>query len=149
MVISRSLCVNINNLGNIKCDMKRIGGFYMKKNKVSLSKILSALGVVALLASAIYLILKYNLNNIIKGIIRLEGNEGEVIKEKSKDKIFLITKPEDEDIKIENYLRKYDWDFLEQYGRGHIYEKNGEEILVKKRKFFGEYYIYEIINDIL
>jgi hypothetical protein len=121
----------------------------MKKKKIGLGKVLSVLGVVALVSSAVYIVLKYNINNIVSGIIRLEGGEDEVIKEKSKDKIFLVTKPEDEDIKIENYLRNFDWDFLESYGRGHIYEKKGEEILVRKKNFLGHYFIYEIVNDIL
>lgn len=99
------------------------------------------------LMKLIKLMSKHNLIGILKGLgilcyddadlVDISGNGSKLMSRKSQEGIEAF----------ENYLDDMGYKFIGQFGSSNLYEHEGLEIVIKKSKLFGRFYLYEIFNE--
>lgn len=103
--------------------------------KVSIS--LAAIAAI----SKIYYDLKYY--DLTVGIFYIEFDKRDIVLISKKSLMFVARSNESNNIVIDK-MQELGWEFIDIYGRGLLFVKNGEEIVLFKKEFFARYSIYEI-----
>lgn len=83
--------------------------------------------------------------DILLGMFKLELDKDKVAKVNYKSLMYLMKKSDKEG----NFLKLMEdmgWVFLSSYGRGYIFMKDGEEVLVTRREVLGYYVLFEVHN---
>lgn len=83
--------------------------------------------------------------SMLDAVMKLESGNKPVVKVKYRDLLFVSKKSEEDEVFIEE-MEKVSWDFVGKYGRGYVFEQDGEELFVHKRQFLGLYDVYSIGN---
>lgn len=115
------------------------------KQRNELSKIIRVGVVVIAVASLAKMYYDAKLLDLTIGIINLEVG-GKKISRVSCKTLMYITKISESDQLFIDEMKSKGWCPSDVYGRGHLYEKDGEEILIIVKEHFGRYKLYEIQN---
>ena len=103
---------------------------------------------IALILMSIAIILKvyYELKllDLIVGIFKLEKDKKDIASVSQKSLMYIVRKDTSDDVFFEK-MQEMGWTFVQAYGRGYLFERDGEEVLATKRHHF-KYAIYEIQN---
>ncbi len=103
---------------------------------------------IALILMSITIILKvyYELKllDLLVGIFKLEKDKKDIASVSQKSLMYIVRKDTSDDVFFEK-MQEMGWTFVQAYGRGYLFERNGEEVLATKRHHF-KYAIYEIQN---
>ena len=103
---------------------------------------------IALILMSIAIILKvyYELKllDLVVGIFKLEKDKKDIASVSQKSLMYIVRKDTSDDVFFEK-MQEMGWTFVQAYGRGYLFERNGEEVLATKRHHF-KYGIYEIQN---
>lgn len=83
--------------------------------------------------------------DILIGSYQLEKNNKKIARVSQKALIYIMKSKETEDVFFDE-MKKIGWMYYDTYGRGYIFTKNGEEILVTKSNYFSRYTVFEIHN---
>ena len=100
--------------------------------------------VMILVTTALIAKIGYELKwfDVIMGIVKIEAKEKPVQKVSFKALSFISKADHEIDFLIE--MKNRGWEFVKHYGRGMIFEKEGYEILISKKVFWGRYAFYEV-----
>ena len=107
-----------------------------------LIKILIAITAIATLAKMYY---EAKLLDLTIGIFNLEFGGKNIHRVSCKSLMYIMRNSEPDQLFTEE-MKADGWQLTDVYGRGHLFEKNGEEILVIAREHLGNYKIFEIQN---
>jgi len=103
---------------------------------------------VALVLMSIAVILKvyYELKllDLVVGIFKLEKDKKDIASVSQKSLMYIVRKGTSDDVFFDK-MQDMGWSFVQAYGRGYLFERDGEEVLATKRHHF-KYGIYEIQN---
>ncbi|MBN2795188.1 MAG: hypothetical protein JXR88_07265 [Clostridia bacterium] len=105
-------------------------------------KITAALIAIGTLAKMYY---EAKLMDLTLGIFNIELGQKNIYRVSLKSLMYIMMKDEPDQVFIEE-MKKNGWKLTDIYGRGHLFEKNGEEILVIAREHLGRYKVFEIQN---
>ncbi len=119
-----------------------------------MKKILKIFGIVLVSTVAVYsafklikLIKKYSLCPVLSGLSKLGASGADII-DISKNGTKFLSKADQEGIDaFKDYLETVGYKFVGQFGSSNLYELNGMEIIIKRTKLFGKYYLFEIYNE--
>lgn len=116
----------------------------MKKNTTwkKILKITIALAAVATLAKMYY---EAKLLDLTIGVFNLEFGGKNIHRVSCKSLMYIMRNTEPDQLFTEE-MKATGWKLTDVYGRGHLFEKNGEEILVIAREHLGRYKVFEIQN---
>ena len=89
----------------------------------------------------IYYDLKYY--DLTLGVFYIEFDKKEIVLISKKSLMFVTKFDESNDIVVEE-MQELGWKFIDKYGRGLLFVKDGEEIVLFKKDYFGRYSIFEI-----
>lgn len=81
--------------------------------------------------------------DVASGIFRLETDKKSKVKRFSVKTLSFVTWIDGEQYFIDE-LARLGWTYFRHYGRGMIFVKEGYEILIYKKTFFGRYNFYEV-----
>lgn len=81
--------------------------------------------------------------DVAAGILRLEQDKKAKVKRFSVKTLSFVTFVDGEQYFIDE-LARLGWSYFRHYGRGMIFVKEGYEILIQKKTFFGRYNFYEV-----
>jgi hypothetical protein len=79
------------------------------------------------------------------GILGLEMGHKDIYRVSCKSLMY-ITKKDVSDIVFLETMKEKGFNHCEVYGRGHLFEKNGEEILVIEKEHCNRYKVFEVQN---
>lgn len=113
-----------------------------KKTWKKILKITVALIAIGTLAKMYY---EAKLLDLTLGIFNLEFGNKPIYRVSCKSLMFIMRNDEPEQL-FEEEMKASGWTLTDVYGRGHLFEKNGEEILVIAKEHLGRYKIFEIQN---
>lgn len=103
---------------------------------------------IALVLMSVAIILKvyYELKllDLLVGVFKLEKDKKDIASVSQKSLMYIVRKDTSDDVFF-NKMDQMGWTFVQAYGRGYLFERNGEEVLATKRHHF-KYSIYEIQN---
>jgi hypothetical protein len=108
-----------------------------------------ALKIASILLSVVAIaVLYYELKffDILLGVYKLEV-QGKRIARVSKKSLMYVMRRQDEEDLFTREMEKLGWQFFDQYGRGYLFTKQGEEILATKSQHLGRYTVFEIHNE--
>ncbi len=113
-------------------------------NKTTKRLIAVGVGVIAIgtLAKMYY---EAKLLDLTIGVLNLELGNNRISRVTCKTLMYITRKNESDELFKEEML-KSGWTLADIYGRGHLYEKDGEEILIIVKEHLGRYKLYEIQN---
>ncbi len=113
-------------------------------NKNTKKIIAVGIGVVAIgtLAKMYY---EAKLLDLTIGVLNLEFGSQRISRVSCKTLMY-ITRISESDELFKEEMKNGGWTLTDIYGRGHLYEKNGEEILIIVKEHLGRYKLYEIQN---
>lgn len=116
----------------------------MKKNTTwkKILKITIAVAAVATLAKMYY---EAKLLDLTIGVFNLEFGGKNIHRVSCKSLMYIMRNSEPDQLFTEE-MKTNGWKLTDVYGRGHLFEKNGEEILVIAREHLGRYKVFEIQN---
>ncbi len=116
----------------------------MKKNDTwkKLFKITIAITAIATLAKMYY---EAKLMDLTIGVFNLEFGGKNISRVSCKSLMYIMRNSEPDQLFTEE-MKTDGWKLTDVYGRGHLFEKNGEEILVIAREHLGRYKVFEIQN---
>lgn len=80
--------------------------------------------------------------DLLLGIFKLETGKKEIASVSQKSLMYIVKRGTDDEVFYKK-MREMGWEFTQVYGRGYLFEKRGEEVLVTKREY-GKYSVYEI-----
>jgi len=114
----------------------------MKKN-TNLKKVIKCLSLIFVIAffSKVYYELKFW--DLTVGIIKLEKKKKDVVLV-SKKTVMLISKGTDKDDEMIEEMYEYGFEYVNKYGRGYLFTRDDEEVVLFKKEHFGKYSVYEI-----
>lgn len=113
-----------------------------KKVLKRIIKITAALIAIGTLAKMYY---EAKLMDLTIGIMNIEFGNKNIYRVSLKSLMYIMMKEEPDQVFIEE-MKANGWKLTDIYGRGHLFEKNGEEILVIAREHLGRYKVFEIQN---
>lgn len=105
-------------------------------------KITIALAAVASLAKMYY---EAKLLDLTIGVLNIEFGDKNIYRVSCKSLMYIMKNTEPDQVFTEE-MKEQGWKLTDIYGRGHLFEKEGEEILVIAREHLGRYKIFEIQN---
>ncbi len=119
-----------------------------------MKKILKIFGIVVLSTVAVYsafklikLVRKYSLVPVLGGLSKLGASGADMI-DISKNGTKFLSLANNEGVEaFKDYLDAVGYTFIGQFGSSNLYELNGMEIIIKRTKLFGKYYLFEIYNE--
>lgn len=116
----------------------------MKHKKVwkKVLKITIAVAAIATLAKMYY---EAKLLDLTIGILNLEFGDKNIYRVSCKSLMYIMKNTEPDQVFTEE-MKEQGWKLTDIYGRGHLFEKDGEEILVIAREHLGRYKVFEIQN---
>ncbi len=102
--------------------------------------------ILILMSITIILKVYYELKllDLAVGIFKLEKDKKDIASVSQKSLMYIVKKGTSDDIFF-NKMEEMGWGFVQAYGRGYLFDKDGEEVLATKRHHFN-YVIYEIQN---
>lgn len=77
------------------------------------------------------------------GMFKLEKQKKDAVLV-SKKSIMLISKGTDKDEEMIEEMADYGFEYVNKYGRGYLFVRDDEEIVLFKKDHFGKYSVYEI-----
>ncbi len=114
-------------------------------------KVVSALAltiiVVISIVKLVQLIKKYSFIAMLKGFGILGSGEADLVEISDNGTKFISSNTEEGIEAFEEYLDEIGYKFIGQFGSSNLYEHDGMEIVIKRTKLFGKYYLYEIFNE--
>lgn len=119
-----------------------------------MKKIFKWIGAAVFFAIAIFsiikliiLIKKYSLIEVMMAAGKL-NEDGVGVVELSKNGTKFLTKVSDEGAEaFKDYLNSIGYKYIGRFGSSNLYEYEGVEIVVKRSKILGKFYLYEIFNE--
>ena len=116
----------------------------MKKNNTwkKVLKLAIAVMAIATLAKMYY---EAKLLDLTIGVLNLEFGGKNIHRVSCKSLMYIMRNTEPDQLFTEE-MKMNGWKLTDVYGRGHLFEKNGEEILVIAREHMGRYKVFEIQN---
>ena len=114
---------------------EELSGFKRNKGKFKLAGIMISLTIL------VVVYYETKMLDLLLGIFKIECLK-EKISTVSLKSFMFITKDPNEDIIVEK-MNALGWKFNNNYGRGYLFSKNREEVLLV-RKHHLNYYIYEV-----
>lgn len=83
--------------------------------------------------------------SMLDAVMKLESGNKPVVRVRYRDLLFVSKKSQEDEVFIQE-MEKISWAFVGKYGRGYVFEQDGEELFVHKRQFLGLYDVYSIGN---
>ena len=111
------------------------------KNMKRILRITLVLMSVAIILKVYY---ELKLLDLLVGVFKLEKDKKDIASVSQKSLMYIVRKDTSDDVFF-NKMDQMGWTFVQAYGRGYLFERNGEEVLATKRHHF-KYCIYEIQN---
>lgn len=111
------------------------------KNMKRILRITLVLMSVAIILKVYY---ELKLLDLLVGVFKLEKDKKDIASVSQKSLMYIVRKDTSDDVFF-NKMDQMGWTFVQAYGRGYLFERNGEEVLATKRHHF-KYSIYEIQN---
>lgn len=113
------------------------------EKKVSIKKLMKCLSIIFTIAffSKIYYELKFW--DLTIGILKLEKKKKDVVMVSQKT-IMLISKGVDKDEEMIYEMSEYGFEYVNKYGRGYLFIRDEEEVVLFKKDHFTRYSVYEI-----
>lgn len=111
------------------------------EKKRSTRKMCKTIGVTFSIILLFVIYYELKILDLLLGIFKLEMVEEKIARISFKSLMF-ITKEDDDALLIEK-MESLGWKFKDNYGRGYLFSKNREEVLIVKKKHF-RYNIYEV-----
>lgn len=119
----------------------------MKDNKKTSVKSYKKWILASIIIATILLIVRvaYDLKwfDVATGILKLESDRDAKVKRFTLKTLSFVTREGDEEHFIKE-VESLGWKYYCKYGRGMIFQKDGYEILMTKRSYFGRYCFYEV-----
>lgn len=102
--------------------------------------------VLILMSIAIILKVYYELKllDLVVGIFKLEKDKKDIASVSQKSLMYIVRKGTSDEVFFDK-MQEMGWTFVQAYGRGYLFERDGEEVLATKRHHF-KYSLYEIQN---
>jgi len=119
------------------------GGFM--ENKTVWKKILKITVALAAIASLAKMYYEAKLLDLTIGIFNLEFGDKSIYRVSCKSLMYIMRNSDPDQLFTEE-MKENGWKLTDIYGRGHLFERDGEEILVIAREHLGRYKVFEIQN---
>ncbi len=116
----------------------------MRKGR-KLKKLIKIFFAVTAIATLLKIYYESKWLDITIGIFSIEFANQPIGKVSCKSLMYIMNAKQDETLFFEE-MRRNGWILSEVYGRGHLFEKSGEEILVISKLVMNRYRVYEIQN---
>lgn len=117
----------------------------MKKKKNVWKRVLKISVAVIAVATLAKMYYEAKLLDLTIGIFNLEFG-GKSIHKVSCKSLMYIMRVNEPDQLFNEEMKANGWTLTDIYGRGHLFEKDGEEVLVIAREHLGRYKVFEIQN---
>lgn len=121
------------------------GGEHMCRDQSKCWKTVIRIGLI-LVSIAIILKVYYELKllDLAMGIFKLEKGKKDIAGVSQKSLMYIVRNGTSDEVFFDK-MAEMGWSFVQAYGRGYLFERDGEEVLATKRHHF-KYAIYEIQN---
>jgi len=125
--------------------------FGYRENKVAQMKKKHQREMMKLAATILFIVVMLKIFKQLKffsmldAVMKLESSNKPVVRVRYRDLLFVSKKSEEDEIFVQE-MEKISWSFVGKYGRGYVFEQDGEELFVHKRQFLGMYDVYSIGN---
>lgn len=113
----------------------------MKKS--NLKKGLKFIGIILFLMLMIKVYYELKLIDLIMGIYNIEVKRKKIALISNKTLMFIARKNDADDLLIDE-MKKFGWEYVNQFGNGYIFSNSDEEILLKKKNYLIGYTVFEI-----
>lgn len=113
----------------------------MKKS--SFKKGLKFIGIIFFLILMIKVYYELKLIDLIMGIYNIEVKRKKIALISNKSLMFIAKKNDAENLLVEE-MKKFGWEYVNQFGNGYIFSNSDEEILLKKKNYLIGYTVFEI-----
>ncbi len=110
----------------------------------SLKRVMRIVLILVSIAVIVKVYYELKLIDLAMGICKLEKDKKEIASVSQKSLMYIVRK-ETQDAVFFDKMAEMGWIFVQVYGRGYLFERNGEEVLATKRYHF-KYAVYEIQN---
>lgn len=117
----------------------------MKKKETStLRKVMR--GVVVFLAFIAIVKINYDLKvfDVLLGMVKLESRDKKVARVSLKSLSFMTKSDSEDDFIME--MCNNGWEFVNNYGKGYLFARDGQEVLLTKKTYLKVYDVYEVTN---
>ncbi len=114
-----------------------------REKRIRIAKIVLSV-IFILIMIKIFVQLKFC--SMLEAVLKLETGKKAVVRVGYKDLLFISKRNEMDDEMFIDEMNRLDWYFVERYGNGYVFEKEGEELFVHKSVFLGGYSVYFIEN---
>lgn len=102
------------------------------------------IGVFIVVMVKVYCDLKTS--RLIQAILDVESGKKKISRVNYKSLMYIMKKGTDEAIFFSE-MGKLGWHFVDNYGHGYIFEKDGEELFTYRKCFFNLYDVFSIKNE--
>ncbi len=119
----------------------------MKKIVKIVSSVALTIIIVVSIIKLVQLIRKYSLFSMLKAFGILSSGDADLVEISDNGTKFVSSKSQEGINAFEEYLDEIGYQFIGQFGSSNLYEHEGMEIVIKRTKLFGKYYLYEIFNE--
>lgn len=113
----------------------------MKKS--SFKKCLKFIGIILFLLLMIKVYYELKLIDLIMGIYNIEVKRKKIALISNKSLMFIARRNDADNLLIEE-MKKFGWEYVNQFGNGYIFSNSDEEILLKKKNYLIGYTVFEI-----
>jgi len=104
-------------------------------------------GIIVFIVVMLKLFKQLKFFSLLDAVMKLESGNKPVVKVKYRDLLFVSKKTGEDEIEVfTEEMEKISWNFVGKYGRGYVFEQDGEELFVHKKQFLGLYDVYSIGN---
>lgn len=108
-------------------------------------EMMKLVGIIVFIAIMLKIFKQLKFFCLLDAVMKLETGNKPVVKVKYRDLLFVSKKTDEDEIFISE-MEKISWNFVGKYGRGYVFDQDGEELFVHKRQFLGLYDVYSIGN---
>lgn len=115
----------------------------LKKKKQR--ELMRMVGIIVFIVVMLKLFKQLKFFSMLDAVMKLESSNKPVVRVKYRDLLFVSKKSEEDEVFVLE-MEKVSWTFVGKYGRGYVFEQDGEELFVHKRQFLGLYDVYSIGN---
>lgn len=115
----------------------------LKKQKQR--EMMRLVGIIVFIVVMLKLFKQLKFFSMLDAVMKLESTNKPVVRVKYRDLLFVAKKSEEDEVFVAE-MEKVSWTFVGKYGRGYVFEQDGEELFVHKRQFLGLYDVYSIGN---
>lgn len=114
----------------------------MNKN-VEVKKVFKCISIIFIILFFSKLYYELKLLDLTIGMVKLEKKKKKVVLV-SKKTIMLISKGIDKDSEMIEEMENHGFEYINKYGRGYLFIRDEEEIVLFRKDHFGKYSVYEI-----